>query len=122
MRSDMGHSSHNDSETPIEIREVQHASSDGIPDEAVEAMAEEKIKQLERLLVESFREMQGRASAINDEYVGDEFHFRLRMPAPKIPGGGEQGIEMSVTPPLDTVIKMRREKEVRRVSEGEMLD
>ena len=75
MRSDMGRSSHNDSETPIEIREVQHASSDGIPDEAVEAMAEEKIKQLERLLVESFREMQSRASAINDEYVGDEFHF-----------------------------------------------
>ncbi len=122
IRSDMGRSSHNDSETPIEIREVQHASSDGIPDEAAEAMAEEKIKQLERLLVESFREMQSRASAINDEYVGDEFHFRLRMPAPKIPDGGEQGIEMSVTPPPDTVIKMRKEEEVRRVYEDEMLD
>ena len=111
-----------DSEVSIEIREVRHESSDDIPDEVHEAMVEEETRQLERLLVESFREMQSRASAINDEYVGDEFHFRLRMPAPKIPDGGEQGIEMSVTPPPDTVIKMRKEEEVRRVYEDEMLD
>ena len=122
MRSDIGRSVHNDSEIPIEVREVQRELSDGVPDEAVEAMAEGKIKQLERLLVESFREMQSQASAINGEYVGDEFHFRLRMPAPKIPDGGEQGMEMSVTPPPDTVIKMRKEREARRVYEGEMLD
>ena len=122
MRNDMGRGDHDDSEIPIEIREVQHESSDGIPDEAVEAMVEEKIKQLEPLLVESIREMQSQASAINGEYVGDEFHFRLRMPAPKIPDGGEQGIEMSVTPPPDTVIKMRKEEGVWRVYEGAMLD
>ena len=122
MRSDMGRSSRDDSEIPIEVREVQRESSDGVPDEAVEAMAEGKIKQLEPLLVKSFREMQSQSSAINSEYVDYELHFRLRMPAPKIPDGGEQGMERSVTPLPDTVIKMRKEREARRVYEGEMLD
>ena len=122
MRSDMGRSGHDGYGIPIGIREVQQASSNRIPDEAVEAMTEGKIKQLEPLLAESFREMQSQASAINAEYVDDEFHFRLRMPASKIPDGGEQGMEMSVTPPPDTVTKMRKEEGVRRGHEGEMLD
>ena len=117
MRSEMGRSSHNDSEIPIEIREVQHESSDRIPAESVG-----QTRQLEPRLGESFREMQRQASAINGEYVGDEFHFRLRMPAPKRPAGGDKGIERPVTSPPDTVIKMRKEEGVRRVYEGEMLD
>ena len=122
MRSDMGRSSHDDSDVPIGRREVQHQLSTGIPAEAVEAMAEEKTRQLEPRLGESFREMQRQASAVNGEDVGDEFHFRSRMPAPKIPAGGEQGLEMSVTSPLDTIIKMRKEEGVSRGYEGEMLD
>ena len=110
MRSDMGRSNRDGSEIPIKIRGGQHESSNRIPDESVEAIAEGKIKQLKPLPVESFLEMQGQVSAINGEYVGDEFHFRLPMPAPKIPDGGEQGIEMSITPPPDTVIKMRKEE------------
>ena len=92
MRSDTGRSSHDDSEIPIGIREVQHQSSVGMPAEAVEAMAEEKTRQLEPRLGESFREMQSQASAINGESVDDEFHFQLRMPAPKMPEGGERGM------------------------------
>ena len=122
MKSDMGRSGHDDYEIPIGIREVQHESSDGIPDEAVEAMTEEKTRQLEPRLGESFREMQRQASAVNGEYVGDESHFRLKMPAPKIPDGGGQGIEMSVTPLPDTATKMRKEDGVWRGYEGEMLD
>ena len=122
MRSDMGHGSHNDSEIPIEIREVQHESSDGIPDEVIEAMAEEKTRQLEPRLGELLRAMQNQASARNGEYVGDEFHFRLGMPAPKIPDGGEQGLEMFIMPPPDAVTKMRKEEGVWRGYEGEMLD
>ena len=117
MRSDMGRSNHDDSEISIEIREVQHESSDGIQDEIVNTS-----HQFEPMLVESFRQMRSRASAINGEYVGDEFHFQLRMPAPKILEGGKQGIEMSVTPPPDTVTKMRKEEGVWRVYEGGMLD
>ncbi len=108
IRSDMGRSSHDDSGIPIEIREVQHESSDRIPDEIVNTS-----HQFEPMLNESFREMQRQASAINGEYVGDEFHSRLRMPAPKMPDGGEHGIEMSATPSPDTVTKMRKEEKAR---------
>ena len=83
MRDDMGRSSHDDSEIPIGIREVQHQSSVGMPAEAVEAMAEEKTRQLEPRLGESFREMQSQASAINGESMDDEFHFQLRDACPK---------------------------------------
>ena len=118
----MGRSSRDDYEIPIGIREGQHESSDGIPDGAVEAIVEGKIKQLEPLPVESSREMRSQASAINGEYVGDEFNSGLRMPAPKIPEGEEQGMEMSVPLPPDTVTKMRKEEGVSRGYEGEMLD
>ena len=111
-----------DSEVSIEIREVRHESSDDIPDEVHEAMVEEKARQLEPLMVVSFREMQSQSSVVSSKYVGDEFHFRLRMPAPKIPDGGEQGIEISVLPPPDLLIKMRKEEGVWRVYEGAMLE
>ena len=111
-----------DAEVSIEIGEVRNEGSDDIPDEVIEAMAVEKIKQLKPLLDVSFREMQSQASAINGEYVGDEFHFRLRMPTPKILDSREQGVEMSFAPPPDTVIKMRREEGVWRVYDGLMLE
>ena len=127
MRNDMGHSGHDGSEIPIEIRKIQHESSDGIPDEAFEARAVEKIRQLEPLLVESIRESQSQASVVSSEYVGDEFHFLLRLPTPKmpnIPDSGEQGVErsISVNPPPDSLIKMRKEEGVWRVYEGGMLN
>ncbi len=127
MRNDKGHGGHDDSEIPIEIGEIQHESSDGIPDEAFEAMAAEKIRQLEPLLVESIREIQSQASVVGGEYVGDEFHFLLRMPAPRIPkilDSEEQGVEssVSVTPPPDSLVKIRKEEGVWRVYEGAMLE
>ena len=116
-------SSHDhDAEVPIEIGKVRNEGSDDIPDEVIEAMAVEKIKQLKPLLDASFREMQSQASAINGEYVGDEFHFRLRMPAPKMLESREQGVEMSFAPPPDNIIKMRREEGVWRVYDGMMLE
>ena len=122
MKSDMGRSGYDDSGTPIEIRGEQYKSSDHIPDEAVEATAEGKIEQLEPLPGGSIREMQSRASVVNDEYVGDEFHSGLRTPAPKTPDGRKRGIEMSVPSLPDTVTKMRKAEGVSRVDEGGMLD
>jgi hypothetical protein len=122
MSSDMGRSGYDDSGTPIEIRGEQYKSSDRIPAESVEATAEGKREQLEPLPSESIREMQSRTSAINDEYVGDEVHFRLRMPAPKTPDGRKRGIEMSVPSLPDTVTKVRKEEGVSRVDESGLLD
>ena len=116
-------SSHDhDAEVPIEIGKVRNEGSDDIPDEVIKAMAVDQIRQLKPLLDASFREMQSQASAINGEYVGDEFHFRLRMPAPKMLESREQGVEMSFAPPPDSVIKMRREEGGWRVYDGLMLE
>ena len=123
LTADMRRDSHDhDSEAVIEIGEVRNESSDDIPEEVIEAMAEEKTRQLEPLLGESFREMQSQASVVSSEYVGDEFHFLLRMPAPKITGSEELGIEISVPPPPDLLIKMRKEEGMWRVYEGDMLE
>ena len=116
------------SEIPIEIREVRHEVDGG-----VQATDEEELRQIEPEMVEFFREMQSQSSVVSSEYVGDEFHFLLRMPAPpapripKIPDIGEQGAEIvdisvSITPPPDSLIKMRKEEGVWRVYEGAMLE
>ena len=113
------------SEIPIEVRH----EVDGV----VQATDEEEIRQLEPEIVELFREMQSKSSVVSSEYVGDEFHFLLRMPAPpapripKIPDDGERGVEIvdisvSVTPPPDSLIKMRKEEGVWRVYDGLILE
>ena len=123
LTTDMKRRRHDhDAEVSIEIGKVRNEGSDDIPDEVIEAMAAEKIKQLRPLLDVLFREIQSQASAINGEYVGDEFHFRLRMPTPNILNSREHGVEMSFTSPPDTVIKMRREEGVWRVYDGLMLE
>ena len=102
-----------DAEVSIEIGKVRNEGSDDIPDEAIEAMAVEKIKQLKPLLDVSFREMQSQASAINGEYVGDEFHFRLRMPAPKIPEIPDMEITFT-SPPSQQIPSLKCEKKMAR--------
>ena len=125
LTADMRRGLPDDSEIPIEIREVRH-EVDGV----VQATAEEEIRQLEPEMVEFFREVLSQSSVVSSEYVDDEFHFLLRMsapPAPKIPDNGERGVEIvdisvSVTSPPDSLIKMRKEEGVWRVYEGPMLE
>ena len=125
LTADMRRGLPDDSEIPIEIREVRH-EVDGV----VQATAEEEIRQLEPEMVEFFREALSQSSVVSSEYVDDEFHFLLRMsapPAPKIPDNGERGVEIvdisvSVTSPPDSLIKMRKEEGVWRVYEGPMLE
>ena len=128
LTADMRRGLPDDSEIPIEIREVRH-EVDGV----VQATAEEEIRQLEPEMVEFFREALSQSSVVSSEYVDDEFHFLLRMLAPpasripKILDNGERGVEIvdisvSVTPPPDSLIKMRKEEGVWRVYEGPMLE
>ena len=112
----------NNSEISIEIKEVRH-TVDGV----VEVTDEEELRQVEPEMVEFFREMQSQSSVVSSEYVGDEFHFLLRMPAPsipKMPNSGKQGVEVSasITPPPDSLIKMGKDRGVWRVYEGAMLE
>ena len=77
------------------------------PDEVVEEMAQEQLKQH---LFEPLREMYSRTEVVSGEYVGDEFHFQLRMPAPEIPEIPDVELTFSSPPsPTDTFLKMRKE-------------
>ena len=85
------------------------------PDEVVEEMANELLQQH---LFEPFREMYSRTEVVGGEYVGDEFHFQLRMPAPEIPEIPAVELTFSSPPsPTDTFLKMRKENGAWRIYE-----
>ena len=94
----------------IEIGEVRNEASDGTPDEVVEEMAEEMTRQLEQQLLDPYRKMYSQTEVVSSGYVGDEFHFQLRMPALEIPEIPDVELNFSSPPsPTDTFLKMRKE-------------
>ena len=97
----------------IEVGRVRNESE--TPDEVVEEMANELLQQH---LFEPFREMYSRTEVVGGEYVGDEFHFQLRMPAPEIPEIPAVELTFSSPPsPTDTFLKMRKENGAWRIYE-----
>ena len=100
----------------IEIGRVRNESE--MPDEVVEEMAEAATQQLEQQLFEPVRKMYSRTEVVGGEYVGDEFHFQLRMPALEIPEIPGVEIDFSSPPkPTDTFLKMRKENGAWRIYE-----
>ena len=92
----------------IEVGRVRNESE--MPDEVVEEMAEAATRQLEQQLLEPYRKMYSRTEVVGGEYVGDEFHFQLRMPAVEIPEIPDVELNFSSPPsPTDTFFKMRKE-------------
>ena len=100
----------------IEIGRVRNESEK--PDEVVEAMAEETTLQLEQQLFEPVRKMYSQTEIVSSEYVGDEFHFHLRMPGLEIPEMPDVELHFSSPPsPTDTFLKMRKEDGAWRIYE-----
>ena len=65
-------------------------------------------------IVELMRERNSQAEVESSKYVGDEFHFRLRAPAPEIPDISYQGVKIFI-PSSYELVKMRKENGVWRV-------
>ncbi len=76
-------------------------------------MSDEVVETKHQMLVEAFRELRGQSSLVSSEYVGDEFHFRLRMPALELPGISDQRMPMFTC--LYQQAKMRKENGVWRI-------
>ena len=69
---------------------------------------------VEPLVVEVIRELQRQTSLVSSEYVGNEFHFRLRAPESVLLGIADQ--VMSTLPPISyQQVKMRKENGMWRV-------
>ena len=96
--------------SPIQIKigEVRNETSDGTPHEIVEERAEEVTRQLEQLLFEPMLKMYSQAEIVSSEYVGDEFHFRVRMPALEMPEMPGVEFDPELPPPPDSLFKMQK--------------
>ena len=107
----------------VEMGKVSMAPTNEVPDEVVVGIVEEAGAQLEQMMFPVILKMINQAETTDSGYVGDEFHFRLRMPTPEVPMQ-VSGIEVksNITPPPDLLFKMRRENGAWRIYDGETLD
>ena len=105
-----GHGDRGDGDwTSIEVtRDGSPVPSDEIPTETLE-LAEE--------IAGSMSELKSQAEVVTSEYIGDEFHFRLRMPAPEIPDILDPDRVIFVSPSYQ-LIKIRKENGTWRIYEG----
>ena len=105
-----GHGDHGDGAwTSIEAtRDGSPVPPDEISTETLE-LAEE--------IAGAMSELQSQAEVVSNEYIGDEFHFRLRMPAPEIPAVSDPDRVIFVSPAYQ-LIKMRKENGTWRIYEG----
>ena len=105
-----GHGDRGDGDwTSIEVtRDGSPVPSDEIPTETLE-LAEE--------IAGSMSELKSQAEVVTSEYIGDEFHFRLRMPPPEIPDILDPDRVIFVSPSYQ-LIKIRKENGTWRIYEG----
>ena len=64
---------------------LEFSSMDEIPAEILAEMPPETLK-IFKTMVESARKSVSQTKVVSSEYVDEEFHFQLRVPAPKMPG------------------------------------
>ena len=76
-------------------------------------MSDEVVETRRQMLVETLRELRRQSSLVSREYVGDEFHFRLRIPALELLGISDQRMPMFTC--LYQQVKMRKENGVWRI-------
>ena len=80
-------------------------SPDEIPAETLE---------LTEIIAKSMSELKSQAKVASSEYVGDEFHFRLRMPVPEIPDISDPDRVVFISPSYQ-LIKMQKENGAWRI-------
>ncbi|MDE0042970.1 MAG: sigma-70 family RNA polymerase sigma factor [Candidatus Poribacteria bacterium] len=85
---------------------------DDMPEEVVELM----LPMMREMMPKMLKQMLSQAEIVSSEYVGDEYHFRVRIPPPEVPvPDGFEIPEMLVIP--DSVLKMRKEDGKWRIYE-----
>ena len=88
-------------ELPQEIVDIVYNS--GFPEE----MADEALQMMRGMMQPTLKRMRSQADIVSSEYVGDEFHFRLRVPPPKMQEIlGMLGLDISEVPEAIEVPKM----------------
>ena len=91
---------------------IEATRDDGSPVPPDEISAE--TLELAEVIAGSMSELESQAEVVSSEYVGDELHFRLRMPAPEIPDISDPDRVIFVSPSYQ-LIKMRKENDAWRI-------
>ena len=106
-----------------EVRVEERDGTEGVQHQDLAEKAEEASRQLEQLMFEPLLKMISQVEVVSSGYVGDEFHFRLGMPAPEMPAPSTEAvIETEIPPPPDTLIMMRKVDGDWRIYDSETLD
>ena len=93
-------------ELPEEILSI----FDDVPEEVAELM----LPMMREMMPQMLKQMLSQAEIVQSEYVGDEYHFRVRVPPSEIPvPSGFENPEILVIP--DSVLKMRKEGGMWRI-------
>ena len=97
------------------------------PSEMADEMVADMLETAAKMMRPALKQMYGQAEVVSSEHVGDEFHFRLRVPIPEMPEMPEMpqvpGIEIPEMPEMpDSVTrfrKIRKENGVWRIYDAQ---
>jgi RNA polymerase sigma factor (sigma-70 family) len=90
-------------ELPEEILSIFDEVFDEMPEEVVELM----LPMMREMMPQMLKQMFSQVEIVKSEYVGDEYHFRIRVPPSEIPVPGGFEIPEDLVVP-DSVLKMRK--------------
>ena len=95
---------------------------DILPAEKADEMVADMLQTAKKMMRPTFKQTYGQAEVVSSEHVGDEFHFRLRIPMPKLPEIPQVPgrVEMSKLPEsVERLVKMRKVDEVWQIYDSE---
>ena len=90
-------------ELPEEILSIFDEVFDEMPEEVVELM----LPMMREMMPQMLKQMFSQVEIVKSEYVGDEYHFLIRVPPSEIPVPGGFEIPEDLVVP-DSVLKMRK--------------
>ena len=95
---------------------------DILPAEKADEMVADILQTAKKMMRPTFKQTYGQAEVVSSEHVGDEFHFRLRIPMPKLPEIPQVPgrVEMPKLPEsVERLVKMRKVDGVWQIYDSE---
>ena len=91
---------------------------DMLPAEQADEMVNGMLQRAKEMMRPTLKQMYGQAQVVSSEYVGDEFHFQMRIPLPELPE--VPGMEVPEMPDSMTSLrKIWKENGVWRIYDSE---
>ena len=112
-----------DGELPKDMEDMYYSViHDILPAEKADEMVADLLQTLKKMMRPTFKQTYGQAEVVSSEHVGDEFHFRLRIPMPKLPEIPQVPgrVEMPKLPEsVERLVKMRKVDGVWQIYDSE---